>query len=119
MPRSKFSSADVCSKLLGLLNQLHPRRAARLDPPRRAVCHPSEALRALCAGAITVEEYLFIKLDVALQPLTPLLRHDDLTTVRTAMSERICTEPMWRSVVEELRSAVARERVLNSTVDDR
>jgi len=101
------------------LGQLHRRRAQRLQAPHRAVRQPSDALRTLCAGSISVEEYLLTKLELALHPLAPLLRPDDLKALRVAMSERISAEPMWRSVAEELRAAVGRERANRGTSDDR
>ena len=79
----------------------------------------SDALQALCAGSITVEEYFSIKLDLAIRPLEHLLRPDDVAAIRVAMAERMFSEPIWRSVAEELRAAVARERSECSDDDDR
>jgi len=115
----RLSRTELCAKLVALLGQLQQRRRKRGEQRKQPARPPSDALRALCAGAMTVEEYLLFKLDAALLPLTPLLRPDDLAKVRAAMSERISTEPMWRAVVEELRSALARQRVVGTPSDDR
>jgi hypothetical protein len=112
---TRTTRIDVCAKLVDLLGQHRERRARRprTKPP------PSDALRALCIGSITVEDYLTIKLELAVRPLEALLRPDDIAAVRLAMSERIFSEPIWRCVAEELRSAVAREPPERRNADDR
>lgn len=115
MNRPRPTHVEVCAKLVDVLSQLRERRAGR----PRMEAHPSDALRALCAGSISVEEYLTMKLDLAIRPLEALLRPDDIAAVRLAMSERILGEPIWRSVVEQLRAVVARERPERGDADDR
>ena len=115
MNRPRLTRVDVCARLVDLLSQLRDRRARR---SRTKPC-ASDALRGLCTGSITVEEYLAIKLDLAVRPLEAVLRPDDVAAVRLAMSERIFSEPIWRCVAEELRTAVAREHPERRNADDR
>ena len=115
MNRPRLTRIDVCAKLVDLLSRHRERRARR----PRTKSAPSDALRALCTGSITVEEYLTIKLDLAVRPLEAVLRPDDIAAVRLAMSERIFSEPIWRCVAEELRTAVAREHPERGDADDR
>jgi hypothetical protein len=114
MNRPRLTRVDVCARLIDQIGQLRERRATRL----RTRPGPSDALRALCTGSITVEEYLNRKLDLALRPLEVLLRPEDIAAVRVAMSERILSEPIWRCVAEELRTAVAREHPERGDADD-
>lgn len=105
-----FTRIDVCAKLADLLTEIRHEGDIRRNTPGARKPRVSVPLRKLCAGSITVEDYLRAKLDRAIEPLEQLLRPDDIAAVRHAMLERIQTEPIWRSVVEELRAAVARGR---------
>jgi hypothetical protein len=105
-----LTRADLCAKLVDFLAELRHAIAVRRNNPGARNPRISSALSKLCAGTISVEDYLSIKLDRALEPLEQLLRPDDIAAVRHAMLERIQSEPIWRSVVEELRVTVARGR---------
>lgn len=110
MNAQSLTRADLCAKLVDLLTELRHSLAIRRNKAGTSNPRISSALRKLCAGAITVEDYLRIKLERALEPLEQLLRREDVDAVRLTMLERIRTEPIWRSVVEELRAKVARGR---------
>lgn len=119
MKRPALTRADVYAKLADHLGRLRERRSARLKMGRTTKPHASDALRALCLGSISVDDYLTTKLDQAISPLKELLPPDDIAAIRLAMLERIYTEPIWCRVVEQLRATVARERSDRGSDDER
>jgi len=108
MSRPSLTRVDICANLFELLEKLYERRSTRATTVGRHVPRVSDALRALCSGSITVDDYLSAKLDLAVEPLQSLLHPEQIATVRFAVLERIYTEPLWLRVVEELRAAAAR-----------
>jgi len=111
MKRQGLTHVDICGRLLDVIATIHERRRACLAARhhRRSHVRPSPALQALCANAISVDEYLMLKLEAAIAPLQPLLRPEHLTAVRAAMRERLRTEPAWVKVVDEMREMMLRE----------
>ncbi len=94
-----------------MIAAIQERRRARrvMRHQRRSHLSPSPALQALCANSISVDEYLMLKLEAAIEPLEPLMRPEHLTAVRAAMQERLRTEPAWVEAIEEIREKLLRE----------
>jgi hypothetical protein len=106
--KHKLTNTDVVKRLFDKSAASYERR--RLGATKRQ--RPSPALLALCANATTVDEYLMIKLDAALECLEPFLRPEDVAAVRATMRERLRTEPAWVNVTEQIREML---REANST----
>jgi hypothetical protein len=116
----RFSTVEICRKLLELIATLERRHASHLakqDRAHRRARRPSAELRALCLKEISVERYLSLKLDRALEPLTPLLPPDQLDLVRAAMHQRLRSDPTWVRVAVELRERLQRERDADCMVE--
>lgn len=109
MKRQRFTHAAACSRLLGMIVSIYDRRGANLMRKRQEV-GPSAELQALCANAISVDEYLMLKLEAAIEPLNAFVRPEHVAAVRAAMRERLRTEPGWVKVIEEIRQKVLCER---------
>ena len=106
MKGQRLTLVHLCGRLLDLIVAI-----ARLGPQRLARRRVSKAaaLQALCENAISVEEYLMLKLEAAIAPLVPLLRAEQLAAIRAAVRERLRTDPGWIAVTEEIREMVIRE----------
>jgi rubrerythrin len=118
----RFSTVEICRKLFELIAALERRHAshlARQDRAHRRPPRPSAELRALCLKEISVERYLLLKLDAALEPLAPLLPTDQLDLVRAAMQQRLRSEPTWVRIAVELRERLQRETDADCTVEAR
>ena len=69
------------------------------------------AQQALCRGAITLDEYLTIKIDATLRPLENVLRPEDLAILRSMLHAQIQATPAWNRLVANLgEGAVRRSR---------
>lgn len=116
----RFSTVEICRKLLELIAALERRHAshlARQESAHRRPPRPSAELRALCLKAISVERYLLLKLDAALEPLASLLSPEQLDLVRAAMQQRLRSDPTWVRVAVELRERLQREPDADCTVE--
>ncbi len=116
----RFSTAEICRKLLEIIATLERRHASHLtkqDGAHRRAPGPSAELCALCLKEISVEGYLLLKLDRALEPLTPLLPPDQLDLVRASMQQRLRSDPTWVRVAVELRERLQREPDGDCTVE--
>ena len=102
-------ATDVLGKLLRMLRELHLRIATRRSRPpskpheapaaRRA---PSESLRRLRRGEITLRAYLERKVDHAIAPLDALLHESDVLFTRAILLEKLDTDPVLSALVARI-----------------
>lgn len=95
---------DTYAHVLRVFRKLIKERLACRRPDRRTEI--SQELRALVERKITVDEYLSVKMDRAMEPLRHLLHEDELAHVRACLGEHVRSHPMWLRIIGQLRMLV-------------
>jgi hypothetical protein len=104
MTRRQRRRSNPYVQLLAMFKKLYKRYQARIrQPVDRAPNAVSAELRALLERQITVEQYLGIKVDKALEPLQPILLEDELALVRSCVWQHVRSQPAWLQIISRLR----------------
>lgn len=87
-----------------MFKKLYKQHQARVRQPSSTPDSVSAELRALLRRQITVEHYLGIKVDKALEPLQPILLEDELALVRECVWKHLRSQPAWLQIINRLRT---------------
>jgi hypothetical protein len=111
MKRPTFTSIDPFGRIGRMIARFQAWIAqSGVQQPSKAA--PSDAVvaaqQALCRGAITLDDYLNIKIDATLRPLEEVLQPEDLAVLRSMLRAQIQDTPAWNRLVADLGKGAAR-----------